>query len=87
MNVEWPEDFAITPATDAECIAVVYQKEDTISVPAKALQVAADGTWSIELKMAEGKTQRRAIERGRASKDRVEIVGGLEVGQVIVVPD
>lgn len=87
VTVEWPEGFAMSPAANAECIAVVYEKNDSISVPAKALTVAADGTWNVELKMAEGKTQRRAVERGRASKDRVEILSGLESGQVIVVPD
>lgn len=87
VTVEWPEDFVLSPAASAECIAVVYEKEDAISVPAKALKVAADGTWNVALKMAEGETQQRAVERGRASKDRIEILGGLEVGQVIVVPD
>lgn len=87
VTVEWPEDFAPSPAASAQCIAVVYENEDTISIPAKALTAAADGSWNVALKMAEGKTQRRAVERGRASKDRIEILGGLEVGQVIVVPD
>ncbi|MFC7337378.1 hypothetical protein ACFQY0_09345 [Haloferula chungangensis] len=87
VNVEWPEDFTLRPAASATCIAVVYEKKDAISVPANALQVTADGNWNVALKMAEGKTQRRTVERGRASKDRVEILGGLEAGQVIVVPD
>ena len=87
VTVEWPDDFALSPASSAECLAVVYENEDSISVPAKALQAAADGTWSVEIKMAEGKTKRRAVKRGRATKDLVEIAGGLEAGQVIVVPD
>lgn len=87
VTVEWPEDFTPNPATSAECLAVVYEVEDSISIPTIALQAAADGTWSVELKMTEGKTQRRKVERGRATKDHVEILDGLEAGQVIVVPD
>ncbi|MGB6223465.1 hypothetical protein [Haloferula sp.] len=85
--VEWPEDLAVSPATSAECIAVLYEKEEAISIPSKALQAAADGSWNVELKMTEGKTQSRPVERGRANDDHIEILGGLEVGQVIVVPD
>ncbi|MEP4077747.1 hypothetical protein [Haloferula sp.] len=85
--VEWPEGLSVSPAAELNCLAVVYEAEESISVPAKALQASADGTWSVELKMTEGKTKRRAVERGRATKERVEILSGLEPGQVIVVPD
>jgi multidrug resistance efflux pump len=87
IAVEWPEDLVITPTTSANCLAVIYERDDSISVPTKALQAAADGSWSVELKMTEGKTKRRTVERGRATKEQVEILSGLEAGQVIVVPD
>ncbi|MEM1084061.1 MAG: hypothetical protein AAGI48_08040 [Verrucomicrobiota bacterium] len=87
IQVEWPEDFMLPPASTLECVAVVYQNPGAISVPAKALQAAADGSWSVELKMAEGKTERRQVDRGHATKERVEITAGLEKGQVVVVPE
>ena len=55
------------------------------SVPAKALKYGAKG-WSVEVKLADGKTERRNVVRGPQSGEDVEIVSGLEVGQVIIAP-
>ena len=40
----------------------------------------------MEVKLADGKTERRPVKRGHVSKDETEILAGLEVGQVVVVP-
>ena len=37
-------------------------------------------------KLADGKTERRNVLRGAQSGDEVEILSGLEAGQVIIVP-
>jgi hypothetical protein len=87
IAVEWPEGLTLKPATTVDCVAVVYENPDAIWIPAKALQASADGGWSVELKMAEGKTERRTVDRGQSTKDRIEILDGLEKGQVIVVPE
>jgi HlyD family secretion protein len=54
-------------------------------VPTKAVSFDAAG-WTVDVKLADGKTERRPVKRGRVSKDETEILSGLEVGQVIVVP-
>jgi hypothetical protein len=38
------------------------------------------------VKLADGKTERRPVKRGRVFNDECEILSGLETGQVVVVP-
>ncbi|MEO5716030.1 MAG: efflux RND transporter periplasmic adaptor subunit, partial [Luteolibacter sp.] len=64
---------------------ISYQQPAAIAVPNKALGFDDSG-WTVEVKLADGKTERRSVKRGRASKDETEILSGLEVGQVVVVP-
>lgn len=87
LSVEWPQDFQPAPSTIANCIAVVYENVDAMSLPSKALKPGSDGSWSVEVKLADGKTEKRSVQRGRVSGETIEILGGLEVGQVIIVPD
>ena len=54
---------------------------------AKALRSVEEGKWSVQVKMADGKPETRAVQRGRASGDRVEIVSGLDAGQAVIIPD
>ena len=63
---------------------IVYQKETAISVPTKALRYESGG-WTVETKLADGKTEHRSVKCGRISGDQTEILSGLEVGQVIIV--
>jgi multidrug efflux pump subunit AcrA (membrane-fusion protein) len=44
-------------------------------------------SWTVDVKLADGKTEPRVVRRGRSYKDMVEIVSGVEAGQVIVIPD
>lgn len=84
---KWPADLNVAAGMNFECRFVVHQKDAAITVPVKALQPAADGTWSVTVKTADGKGEPRGVTRGRASADKVEIVSGLESGQVVIVPD
>ena len=87
VTTEWPEDFKLPASSQANCVAVVYDKDDSIVLPSKALRAGPDGAWSVGIKLADGKTERRVVTRGRVSSDSTEILGGLESGQVVVVPD
>lgn len=85
FSVTWPKE--ITPATGAtaQIRLIAYQQAAAIVVPSKALEFEAAG-WTVEVKLADGKTERRQVKRGRVSKDETEVLTGLEIGQVIVVP-
>ncbi len=85
LEVTWPATISITPGNTAEVSLVAYEKPDAIAVPTKALSFTPGG-WSVEIKLADGKTERRPVKRGRANKDTSEILSGLEAGQVILTP-
>ncbi|MEO8615416.1 MAG: hypothetical protein ABI600_09765 [Luteolibacter sp.] len=83
--VTWPKEFAPAAGTTAEVRVIAYQQPAAIAIPNKALAFNAGG-WTVEVKLADGKTERRSVKRGRVSKDETEILSGLEVGQVVLVP-
>ena len=85
ITAEWPDGQHIAPGTSAEIHLITYANENAILVPAKALGFGTDG-WEVEVKLADGKTQKRNVTRGRAHGGKVEILDGLEAGQVIVLP-
>lgn len=84
---KWPADLNVAAGMNFECRFVVHQKDAAITVPVKALQPGVDGTWSVTVKTADGKGETRTVTRGRISGDKVEVLSGLEGGQVVIVPD
>lgn len=87
LQAELPADLAAVPGMNFECRFVVHKSETAVTLPAKALRAAEDGKWNVQVKMADGKSETRAVQRGRMSGDRVEIVGGVDPGQVVIIPD
>jgi len=85
FKAEWPKEIAVSPGATATIQIISYAKEDAIQVPAKALVFGPKG-WHVDVKLADGKTEKRPVTRGRANGDHVEILKGLEAGQVIVLP-
>lgn len=86
LAADWPADIPALWTSPVKCIVVAYEKADAIQLPTNALQLGADGSWNIEVKLADGKTERRSVKRGRISGKSTEILEGLEPGQVIVTP-
>ncbi|MCP5543591.1 MAG: hypothetical protein H7A49_06750 [Akkermansiaceae bacterium] len=85
LAAKWPEGLSVPVGSQAHVRIVAYHKDATIAVASKALSFGADG-WSVEVKLADGKTQRRPVTRGRVNESDTEILEGLEEGQVIIVP-
>lgn len=85
LVADWPKDTQPVPGATAEVHVIVYAREDAIVAPARALAFGTKG-WQVEVKLADGKTEQRPVTRGRTDGDRVEILKGLEPGQVIVLP-
>jgi HlyD family secretion protein len=85
LAATWPkESLPVTGAT-AQVRLIAYQQASTMVIPSKALTFRETG-WTVEVKLADGKTESRTVKRGRVSNDETEILSGLEVGQVIIVP-
>ena len=85
LSATWPKDLALIPGATAQIRMISYHQPAAIAIPSKALTYAAKG-WTVEVKLADGKPERRTVKRGRVCKEDAEILSGLEVGQVIVIP-
>lgn len=85
LSVTWPADLTPPAGAIAQVRLISYQQASAIVVPNKAVSSDAAG-WTVDVKLADGKTERRSVKRGRVSKEETEILSGLEIGQVIVVP-
>lgn len=85
FSVAWSKEITPLAGAIATIRIVAYQQPAAICVPNKALEFGAVG-WTVAVKLADGKTERRAVKRGRVSTEDTEILSGLEVGQVVMVP-
>ncbi len=85
FSVTWPKEPAPAAGASVQVRLVSYQQPAAIVIPTKSLSFETSG-WTVEVKLADGKTERRPVKRGRVSKDDTEILSGLEAGQVVVVP-
>lgn len=85
LSADWPEGFAAIPGSGGEVTLLAYENPEAIVVANAALAAGAKG-WTVEVKLADGKTERRVVKRGRAGKEMTEIISGIEPGQVILVP-
>lgn len=86
LAATWPEGLTPVAGATAGIRFISYQQPAAIAIPSKSLQFGTGG-WTVEVKLADGKTERRPVKRGRVSKDETEILSGLEIGQVILTPD
>lgn len=85
LEASWPEGVTPAPGINAEISLIAYDKPAAIAIPSKALSYTPAG-WTVDVKLADGKSEHRVVKRGRLSKDSIEILSGLEAGQVILVP-
>jgi hypothetical protein len=85
FEAAWPEKFNAIPGQSLQVRIVSYNKETAITVPTKAISYGPKG-WTVEVKLADGKTEDRTVTRGRSDGEDTEIAGGLEAGQVVIVP-
>lgn len=85
FNASWPEELNPAPGQSLSVNAISYSAEKAITVPTKALTFSPQG-WAVEVKLADGKTERRVVTRGKNYGGDTEITAGLAAGQVIIVP-
>jgi hypothetical protein len=85
LTVTWPKDLTPVTGSTAKVTLESYRNEKAITVPTKAISRSPQG-WTVDVKLTDGKTEKRVVKRGRVSGDETEILSGLEIGQVIVTP-
>ena len=86
LTATWPKDLRPSIGASARIRAVTYHQAAAIFIPTKALTFGPAG-WTAEVKLADGKSERRPVKRGHVSNDDIEILSGLEPGQVIISPE
>lgn len=86
LEADWPEGVQAVAGGGASARVIAYHQDKAIAVPTRAIRYGTDG-WTVEVKLADGKTERRKIQRGRVSGEMTEIRSGLEAGQVVIAPD
>jgi hypothetical protein len=86
LTATWPAESTPPVGATANIHITAYHQERAIFIPTKALTRDAAKGWSVEVKLTDGKAERRPVKRGRTSGDNTEILSGLEIGQVILAP-
>ena len=81
----WPQDLTPVTGASARIHMIAYHRDHAIFIPSVALSRDPNG-WTVEVKLADGKTERRPVKHGRISGENTEILSGLECGQVIMTP-
>lgn len=85
FTAEWPKSLTPVAGQSLDVKIISYSNEKAIAVPTKAMELGAKG-WTIEVKLADGKTERRVVTRGKSNSEQTEITAGAEAGQVVIVP-
>jgi multidrug efflux pump subunit AcrA (membrane-fusion protein) len=85
FTAEWPKSLNPAPGQSLDVSVISYSNEKAIAVPSKAIELGVKG-WAIELKLADGKTERRVVTRGKSNGEITEITAGAEAGQVVIIP-
>lgn len=85
FTATWPENLSTVPGQSLQIRVVSHNNDKAITVPTKALAYGPKG-WTVEVKLADGKTENRPVTRGRSDEENTEITAGLEAGQVVIVP-
>ena len=83
LEPQAPEDFKF-PGQPDKTDLVFYSAEKVITIPSKVLKTKEDGTNHVLVKLSEGEPEERPVELGKKDGDLVEVLSGLEEGQVIL---
>jgi hypothetical protein len=76
-------DLQLVPGMYASASIALERTHDVLTVPVQALD-RADDTATVML-VKDGRIERRDVRLGLETPDRVEIVDGLAVGDMVVV--
>lgn len=86
LSASWPADTKPPVGATTDVHITAHHQDRAIIIPTKALTRDAAMGWTVEVKLTDGKAERRPVKRGRSSGDDTEILSGLEIGQVILAP-
>ncbi len=83
LDIDDPEGL-LKPGMTARVNVITEEKDDVLLIPISALKTNNDGQYVV-LVAPDGKTRQQAVTTGLYSDDSVEILSGLEEGDVLSV--
>lgn len=86
MSVDLPVDTPIVTGMKAKVTLTTFSKKNSINIPNSAITTKKDVS-TVNIKMASGESETRVVQTGQVIGNQTEILDGLELGQVILVPD
>ena len=87
IAAEFPASAAVVPGMGGKLEFIVHDAPAALVVPRKAVRDGPGGTRQVELRSADGKTETRTVKTGLVQGDELQVLEGLEAGQVVVVPE
>ena len=79
-----PSDITVVPGMKASVKILTHVMDEALKVPIEYLSNANDGSYTVEVKLADGKTATRTVTVGASNDKWAVITKGLEKSQVIV---
>jgi HlyD family secretion protein len=83
LAVPAPPPF-LRPDMTVSVNVTVGRRDDALVLPAEAVRDAANDPWV--LRVAGGRTERRAVRLGLRGEGMIEVVDGLAAGDAVVPP-
>lgn len=78
---------AVAVGSKAKVSIITASVDEVLSIPRSAVEIHPDGKFTVKLKMADDEPEEREIKIGRESEGQLEILDGLEDGQVIIIDE
>ena len=75
----------VRPGMTATAAVVTQAREDTVVVPNRALKTQGRNR-TVEVLLADGKTEQRTVQVGLANDQQTEVLNGLQPGDRVVIP-
>lgn len=79
-----PASLKLVPGMKATARIITHKTDKALKIPSGHLTRSDNGTYTVKIKLANGKTSTRTVTTGPSNKEWVIITQGLEQGQVIV---
>lgn len=76
---------ALVAGMNGKITLISKRVENALVVPTGALKEESDGSFTVKIKLADGASESRTVVPGTEAHGKIEIVSGLEAGQVVLV--
>lgn len=80
-----PDPDVLKPGYEVRVAIETLTREDVLVLPREAVRTTGDGLKEVMVVTQQGQVQRRTVQTGLSDQENIEITGGLESGEMIVM--